>query len=111
MGTGFFCQLEKGNIKLLMTNNHIIDDTFFSTQNEIELEIDNMVTIIDLKIARYKYTNKEFDFTIIEIVRHDNISQFLTINEPNIDDNEQIFSIHYPKGKDLMFSFGKIIQK
>ena len=111
LGTGFFCQLEKGNIKLLMTNNHITDDTFLSTQNEIELEIDSMVTIIDLKIARYKYTNKEFDFTIIEIVKHDNISQFLTVNESNIYDDEQIFSIHYPRGKDLIFSFGKIVKK
>ena len=64
-----------------------------------------------MKIARYKYTNKEFDFTIIEIVKHDNISQFLTVNKSNNDDNEQIFSIHYPKGKDLMFSFGKIVKK
>lgn len=111
MGTGFFCQLEKSNIKLLMTNNHIIDDSFLSTQNEIELEIDNIVIIIDLKIARYKYTNIEFDFTIIEIVKHDNISQFLTVNESNIYKDEQIFSIHYPRGKDLMFSFGKIVKK
>ena len=57
MGTGFFCQLEERNIKLLMTNNHIIDGIFLSTQNEIELEIDNIITIINLKIARYKYTN------------------------------------------------------
>ena len=111
LGTGFFCQLEKSNIKFFMTNNHIIDDTFLSTQNEIELEIDNIITLIDLKIARYKYTNIEFDFTIIEIVKQDNISNFLIVNESNIYDNEQIFSIHYPKGKDLMFSSGKIIKK
>lgn len=110
LGTGFFCQLEN-NIKLLLTNNHIINDNFLNLKKDLEIEIDNTTTIINLSIPRFKYTNKEFDFTVIEIIQQDNISHFLSLNEDNenIDfKNKQIFSLHYPKGKNLMFSFGKI---
>ena len=64
-----------------------------------------------MSIPRYKYTNREFDFTIIEIINKDNISNFLSVIEDidqNNYENEQIFSLHYPRGKNLMFSFGKI---
>ena len=113
MGTGFFCKLKKNNIKLLLTNNHIIDNSFFSSNKHLQIEIDNVVTIIDLSIPRYKYTNIEFDFTIIEILQVDNISNFLSIDEDlivNNYQNEQIFSLHYPRGNDLYFSSGKIIE-
>ena len=110
LGTGFFCQLEN-NIKLLLTNNHIIDENFLNSKNDLEIEIDNTTVIINLSIPRFKYTNKEFDFTIIEIIQQDNISHFLSMDKDNKNinfKNKQIFSLHYPKGKNLMFSFGKI---
>ena len=110
LGTGFFCQLEN-NIKLLLTNNHIIDENFLNSKNDLEIEIDNTSVIINLSIPRFKYTNKEFDFTIIEIIQQDNISHFLSMDKDNKNinfKNKQIFSLHYPKGKNLMFSFVKI---
>lgn len=110
LGTGFFCQLEN-NIKLLLTNNHIINENFLNSKNDLEIEIDNTTIIINLSIPRFKYTNKEFDFTIIEIIQQDNISHFLSMDKDNKNinfKNKQIFSLHYPKGKNLMFSFGKI---
>jgi hypothetical protein len=109
LGTGFFCQLDN-NIKLLLTNNHIINEIFLNSKKDLEIEIDNTTIIINLSIPRFKYTNKEFDFTIIEIIQQDNILHFLSLdNSENINfENKQIFSLHYPKGKNLMFSFGKI---
>ena len=111
LGTGFFCQLEKNNIKLLLTNNHIINDNFLESKKDLEVEIDNIITIINLSIPRFKYTNKEFDFTIIEIIQQDNISHFLSVNEDIENKNfkdKQIFSLHYPKGKNMMLSLGKV---
>ena len=111
IGTGFFCQLEKNNIKLLLTNNHIINDNYLESKKGLEIEVDNTITILNMSIPRYKYTNREFDFTLIEIINKDNISNFFSVIEDigqNNYKNEQIFSLHYPEGKNLMFSFGKI---
>ena len=36
---------------------------------------------IDLELDRYKYTDKDLDFTIKEIIKEDNIKDYLEIDE------------------------------
>ena len=113
IGTGFFCQIQNKDIKMFLTNNHLINNDVLSTAKQIEVEINGIMSIIKLDIPRFKYTNEIYDFTIIEIIKEDNINNFLFIDENYLIDNyinEQIFSIHFPKGKDLMISFGRIIK-
>ena len=78
-GTGFFFNCKQKKIKLFITNNH--------AKNEINLE------------NRYKFTDKDLDFTVIEILDGDNISKFIEIDEfINSRDykDEQIFTYEFP---------------
>ena len=53
---------------------------------------------------RFKYTDKDLDFTLIEIIKEDNISHFLEIDKYiNSKDykDKKIISIQYPKGEKL----------
>ena len=59
-------------------------------------------------------TNKELDFTIIEILEEDKIEHLLEIDEfvhSKNYINQQIFSFQFPLGKQLKYSHGKIIKK
>jgi len=63
-GTGFFCKIY--NLKLLITNNHIIDDEIIKENNSIRVRLFNNKIKKDIKI-KYFYTSKLYDTTIIEI--------------------------------------------
>ena len=114
-GTGFFCKVPEFSIKLLITNNHVINKTFLNNENKLYYSItDNKNEIfkeIDLKQNRFKLTNEELDFTIIEILKEDNINNYLEINNEIYNQNDQIFSFQYPGGRKLKYSHGKIIAK
>ena len=113
-GTGFFCEVPIKNIKLLITNNHVIDELYLEKGNKISYMIsENEIEIyneIDLEKERYKLTNKELDFTIIEIIKEDNIQNFLKINTEHYKTEDEIFSYQYAGGVQLGFSFGKILE-
>ena len=63
---------------------------------------------IDLEKDRYKLTNKELDFTIIEILKEDNIINFLNINNEHYGLKEEIFSYQFAGEVRLDFSFGNL---
>ena len=60
---------------------------------------------------RYKLTNKELDFTIIEILKEDNANNFLKINNEPYQMNDDIFAYQYAGGVRLGFSSGKLLGK
>jgi len=114
-GTGFFYEIREKNIKLLVTNNHIIDDIYLEQGNKIsymisEKEIDKFYEI-DLEKTRYMLTNKELDFTIIEILKEDNVQKFLNINDQPYTLKDEIFAYQFAGGVKLGFSFGNILEK
>ena len=41
-GTGFFCKISNKNIRLLITNNHVIDETFLNNENILKYSITEM---------------------------------------------------------------------
>ena len=91
-GTWFFCKIpfptEEKMLPLLMTNNHVIDEDLFNQANvKIELDIkeENEVKKITLN-NRLKYTNEEYDITIIEIKPGDNINNYLELDDIIIND-------------------------
>ena len=117
-GTGFFCKIpfpdNKNLLPVLITCNHILNEEylnrnksvfiFFNNQNERrEIIIDN----------RIRYTNKEYDITIIEIKSEkDNINDFLELEE--LDDEAlqelPVYLLQYAKGEKCLASFGIIRQ-
>jgi len=84
-GTGFFCKIpypdEEHILKVLITNNHVLNEDYLQSALKIKLEINNEIVFLPLDIKRKIWTNKDIDYTIIEILRRDNIENFLIIDE------------------------------
>ena len=122
-GTGFFCKIPfpdlNNMLPVFITNNHIIDKELLY-KNDIKIKIDiydeSDIKEIDLN-NRIKYTNEEYDITIIEIKKEDKINNYLELDEIIINDiinninknkiyiNETIYIIQYPENK-LSVSYG-----
>ena len=121
-GTGFFCKIpfrKKDNmLPVLITNNHIINENILYKKDEnISIYIEEKGwKKMDLK-KRMKFTNIDFDTTIIEIKDRDEINNFLELDDIIIDDiinkidkndrliDETLYIIQYPEGK-LSVSYG-----
>ena len=110
-GTGFFCDIPSKKMKVLFTNNHVLDEEFIKTQSTlIYYNYKNEKKVINLGLQRFKYTNKELDCTIIEIISEDKISNYLEIDDyANYNEykNKTIFSYQYPNNSEkLQYSHG-----
>ena len=121
--TGFFCKIPILNknkmFHVFMTNNHIIDEEFLNTKNgKIKLDIKDEEDYKRLDLNnRKKYTNKDYDVTIIEIKERDDIKNYLELDDIIINDilnkenkikeykNETLYIVQYPDNK-LSSSFG-----
>ena len=125
-GTGFFCKVpfpdENNMLPVFITNNHVIDDKILKQQNST-IAISSIFfenKIINLN-DRIKYTNKEYDCTIIEIKESDKIENYLELDDYIIDDviysenndekyiGKTLYIIQYPEGH-LSVSYG-ILEK
>ena len=78
-GSGFFCKFDKNNgfekeMNLLITNNHIIGNDDLSLKTTISIFLDNNRYSARLELdnsRRIIFTDKNLDFTIIEIINED----------------------------------------
>ena len=67
----------------LITNNHVLDENILSQENstiEINIKEDIHPKRINLN-NRIKYTNKEYDITIIELKDQDEINNYLELDD------------------------------
>ena len=109
-GTGFICNIS--NIKAFITNYHIISQDFLN--NEKRLKIYNYKDEekeINLELDRYIYANEELDFTIIEIIKEDNLNNYLEIDDlSDLTDykDKKICSLKYLGGDKLQYLKGQI---
>ena len=107
--TGFFIKLNT-NLKGLLACNHTINNISLNTN--ISIEYLNQTKIIKITEDRKVCTNKELDYTFIQILESDAIQNFFEIY-PNEDINklkgQGIFLLHYPCYKGLAFSCGVIL--
>jgi len=100
-GTGFFCKYN--NIKLMITNNHIIDEEILNESNNIIVSInDDKNEKININLNDKKiYTSIKYDITIIEI-KEEKINNYIELDKDIFDDyiniyNENIYIIQYPE--------------
>ena len=114
-GTGFLCKIFFPNsfnlLPVLITNNHVLDEEDIKINKKIEFFLDNKALKLIINEHRKTYTNKaDFDATIIEILEEDGleIDSFLEINNLDIENNLNIYTIHYPLGDEISFSQGII---
>ena len=122
-GTGFFCKIPfpdlNNMLPVFITTNSIINNEILYEDNviiEINIEEENKTRKLNL-YNRMKYTNEEYDITIIEIKNEDEINNFLELDDDIINDifnnvnnnknyiDETIYIIQYPKGE-LSVSYG-----
>ena len=89
-GTGFFCKIPYNNdlLPVLMTVNHIIDESFLNTEKKLKISMNNIYKKIGLE-KRIVYTNKDYDVTIIEIKEKDIIEKYLDLDD-NIKEREDL---------------------
>ena len=117
-GTGFFCSIRHSNLNLnvvLLTNNHILDEEFLKEGKIIEYESGNEI-IKQIKITKERrfFTNKDLDYTCIEIFETDKILNYFEINDDIMNGNiakiinSEIFILQYPNGGEISFSQGNI---
>ena len=121
-GTGFFCKIPfpdmNNMLSVLITNNHVIDKKILNVKDyniEIDIKKENNIKKLNLN-NRIKYTNKEYDITIIEIKKNE-INNYLELDDNIINDiinnnnynkeyiDETIYIIQYPENK-LSVSYG-----
>ena len=110
---GFFCSIkyENKNIPVMVINNYLLDEKY---NESIDISINN--TKKALKLGKTRYTNKEYNISIIEIKEDENYN----INYLEIDDNlyekyleicyhnETIYIVHKKNEDDNSVSFGLI---
>ena len=91
-GTGFFCKIpfpDRNNmLSVFITNNHIINEELLYKKNEkIKIDIFEETEIKEIDLNnRKKYTNEEYDITIIEIKEEDKIKNYLELDDIIIED-------------------------
>ena len=136
-GTGFFLEIDKKyNLpfkKALFTCYHVLPEKYFNQNNFLEIKYNKTIKKIDIedcqlffeetdlkkfianKGKRKIISNKEYDYTCIELLDTDNIFDSSNIqlfqtfyNYESI--SKEIAILHYPKGEDLSFSLGQIIK-
>ena len=125
-GTGFFCKIPfpdiNNRLSALITNNHIINEKeLYQNDSKIYISIKDKDSIKELNLNnRQKYTNKEYDITIIEIKEEDDINDYLELDDIIIEDilnnnnnnnyyiDNEVYIIEYPEGI-LSISAGKLI--
>ena len=116
-GTGFFAKIPYKSIykNVLITNKHILNKDNIKIDNILKISINNEEEYKDIKIddKRLILIDEAKDVTIIEIKEEDNINDYLEIdnryNLNNIEErykNESLYVLNYPKGKDIVVSYG-----
>ena len=120
-GTGFFCKIPYPDksllIPVLVTNNHLIDDSHLGKDKYIIFTINNDTIKYKIIIGDRKvYTSKLYDTTIIEIFEDkDNIKDFLeldfSIHEETFNNlyiKKSVYLLQYPKNEKVSVSYGII---
>ena len=117
VGTGFFCSII--NYSLLITNNSFIDEAQLNKDNnKIKLYLDNNDESKEIVLKdRIKYTNKEYNITLIEMKKEekDEIGNINLEIDENINENklskligETIYIIYHSKDKNISVSHSVI---
>ena len=120
-GIGFFCKIPHPDefklLPVLITNNHVLNQEFYTKNEEIKISFDDdrIVKLINIIPERKFYFNNMYDVSIIEIFPNkDNIHNFLEINEDVSFENKEnyenlnIYVLQYSNEGECSVSYGRI---
>ena len=117
-GTGFFLEIDIKNIpfkKCLITSNHVLNENDIKINGNIIIEYKNKKKEIKITEKRKVNTDKELNYTCIEIYDEDEIKEYFKIDNQIIDNSieiyngKEIFILQYPKENPFSFSEGIIL--
>ena len=85
-GSGFFCRIpyteDKNNfINVLITCEHVLEKDIVFSDESITVIVNNEEKNIPLKKERKRWSNKDLDFSCIEILNEDNIEDFYLLDD------------------------------
>jgi hypothetical protein len=113
-GSGFFCKILYLNktIKVLFTNNHILNKESIQIGKKIKLVYKGFRKELEITEKRFCKTSILNDFTCIQILEEDKIEDFFEIENYNNNnyDYEDIVIIHYPYGGNMKINSGHFIK-
>ena len=104
IGTGFFCNILSKNKKVMITNNHIINEEVLKENKNLIVTLNDDTKIeIDLNNKKM-YTNIEYDTTILEIKKEEenklvDLIDYLIFEESKLDTkqiNKSLYILQYP---------------
>ena len=115
-GTGFFCelQLQNNTMKVLLTCNHVLTENLIKNNSTITFKHQDTIKNLKINEKRFVCTNEELDYTCIQILNEDKLSDYFEIDtDINKNPNEiyynELFAIYQcPEGNDVSLSEGKI---
>ena len=123
-GTGFFCKIHNNNqkkdIKVLITNNHVLGKDYFNKKKKIEISLDDENEMEDIIINEkvFIFTDEKLDITFVEIDENNSINKYVNYLEidnkinhekehyANLFGKKPIYTMHYPEGKKILVSYG-----
>jgi hypothetical protein len=114
-GSGIFCKIQYFNkkIKVLLTNNHILNEDSIKKGNKIEFVYEEDNKIIEINDKRFCKSSPTYAFTCIEILDEDNIEDFYEIEEINKDYNYKerpITIVQYPGEGKMEIKTGHLVE-
>ena len=103
-GTGFFCKIPFPNrerlLSVLITNNHVINQYLLQKENEnvsLIIKEEKKVKVINLS-NRMKYTNPDYDITILELKEEkDDIKNYMELEDAiffSIKTSVSLYGLH-----------------
>ena len=121
-GTGFFCFIidqNKNRVPVMITCEHVIGREYLKNSKAIKISFNNEEKSTEIKLdsSRNIYISEQYDITIIEIKKEDNINpnSFLEIDEKIYQDNpvelfakKSVYIIQYPRYLNASVSYGII---
>ena len=127
-GTGFFIKIPFRNQSMivLMTNYHVLNETEIADDKIITVSLNNETVVKNIRMDfnRRRYINPKLDVTIIEILKKDYITNYLTLDKQiinrinlgkddsstnyisNIYTNESLYILGYINAEEIFASYG-----
>ena len=103
---------------MMITSNHVVGDKDIEPGKKLVLSLNNEKVYNEILIdgKRKMYTNKEYNITMIEIKKKDNVdeSSFMEIDDNIFKDDQiildkkSVYLLSYPQGREANHSQGEI---
>ena len=111
-GSCCFVFIKEKNLKLILTNNHVITKHSLEPNGKIEIFVEGTRKVIDLNKKRFIYSSEKLDFTVIQILESDYLDNYLEVDDYIFVYNykkEIIYCLQYPYGEELKIDTGELI--